>query len=88
MVLFASTLATASAAPVVPPQATKAAAKPSPSAHATLANTSLYSPRARRLVQTYLRLRLLEAREEELARVRAVIEHRLGVAELFAERRQ
>ncbi len=86
MVLFASTLATASAAPVVPLNRQDLAPKPSPSARATLPDSSFYSPRARRLVQSYLRLRLLERREEDLARVRAVIERRLGVADLFAER--
>jgi hypothetical protein len=44
----------------------------------------LYSARARRMVQAYLRLRLLELREQELDRVRAVVEGRLGVDALFS----
>lgn len=38
----------------------------------------LYSRRARRLVQSYLRMKLLELRESDLDRARAVIERRLG----------
>jgi hypothetical protein len=45
---------------------------------------ALYSPRARRATITYLRLRLLELREEDLDRARAVIERRLSVDELLA----
>ena len=44
----------------------------------------LYSPQARRLVRTYLRLQLLEMRKAELERVRAVIEGKLGVDSLFS----
>jgi hypothetical protein len=44
---------------------------------------SLYSPHAKRLVQAYLRLRLLELREEDLDRVRAVIEGKLRVDDLL-----
>jgi hypothetical protein len=44
----------------------------------------LYSPQARRLVRTYLRLQLLELRKAELERVRAVIEGKLGVDSLFS----
>jgi hypothetical protein len=43
----------------------------------------LYSARARRLVRSYLRLRLLELRETDLDRARAVIEGKLGVDALF-----
>jgi hypothetical protein len=39
---------------------------------------------ARRMLQAYLRLRLLEMRESDLDRARAVIEGRLGVDDLFA----
>jgi hypothetical protein len=45
--------------------------------------TSLYSPHARRLIQAYLRLRLLELREEDLDRVRAVIEGKLRLDDLL-----
>ena len=44
--------------------------------------TSLYSTRALREMRAYLRLRMLELREADLDRVRAVIEHRLSVDEL------
>jgi hypothetical protein len=44
----------------------------------------LYSMRARRMMANYLRLRLLELREAELDRVRAVIEGKLGVDALFS----
>ena len=44
----------------------------------------LYSPHARRLVRTYLQLRLLELRKAELERVRAVIEGKVGVDALFS----
>jgi hypothetical protein len=43
----------------------------------------LFSTHARRLVQTYLRLRLLELRESDLDRVRAVVEGKLPVDALF-----
>jgi hypothetical protein len=44
----------------------------------------LYSARARRLVRTYLQLRLLELRGLELDRVRSVIEGKLGADALFS----
>jgi len=44
----------------------------------------LYSPRARRLVRSYLRLQMLELRKAELDRVRAVIEGKIGVDALFS----
>ena len=44
----------------------------------------LYSPQARRLVRTYLRLQLLEMRKAELERVRAGIEGKLGLDSLFS----
>lgn len=44
----------------------------------------LYSARARRLVRTYLRLRLLELRQAELDRVGAVIEGKVGIDALFS----
>jgi hypothetical protein len=44
----------------------------------------LYSARARRLVRAYLRLQMLELRKTELDRVRAVIEGKLGVDDLFS----
>jgi len=44
----------------------------------------LYSVRAQRQIRAYLRLRMLELREEDLDRVRTVIECRLGVDTLFS----
>ncbi|GAC1405543.1 MAG: hypothetical protein NVSMB64_10500 [Candidatus Velthaea sp.] len=46
---------------------------------------SLYSPRIRRATQNYLRLRLLELREADLDRARAVIERRLRVDDLLKD---
>jgi hypothetical protein len=43
----------------------------------------LYAPRALREMRAYLRLRMLELREADLERVRAVIEHRLDVDALI-----
>jgi len=43
----------------------------------------LYSAHARRLIRTYLRLRMLELREADLDRARAVIEGRLKVDDLL-----
>jgi hypothetical protein len=45
----------------------------------------LYSARAKRLVEGYIRLRLLELREADLDRARAVIERKLGADALFRE---
>ncbi|MGD0471696.1 MAG: hypothetical protein ABSB70_00565 [Candidatus Velthaea sp.] len=45
----------------------------------------LFSPRVRRSTVMYLRLRMLELREEGLERARAVIEHRLSVDALLAD---
>ncbi len=45
---------------------------------------SLYSRQALREMRAYLRLRMLELREADLDRVRAVIEHRLSVDDLLA----
>lgn len=47
------------------------------------AGTRLYGPAARRMVRSFLRLRLLELRAEELERVRAVLERHLGPDALF-----
>ena len=43
----------------------------------------LYSAHTRRMLVTYLRMRLLEMRYAELDRVRAVIEGKLGADALF-----
>jgi hypothetical protein len=44
----------------------------------------LYSPRVRHSTVAYLRLRLLELREEGLDRARAAIERRLSIDDLLA----
>jgi hypothetical protein len=75
----------AAAEPAAAPRATtvpKAIVAPVPPAPGRARD--LYSPRARRLVRAYLRLQMLEMREAELDRVRAVIEGKLGVDALFS----
>jgi hypothetical protein len=81
LVLSGSTLATSTTAPRVPPHAPAPRAAVTPAPHR--GDWALYSPHARKLVQTYLRLRLLESREADLERVRAVIERRLSVDRLL-----
>ena len=44
---------------------------------------SLYSRQALREMRAYLRLRMLELREDDLDRVREVIEHRLSIDALI-----
>jgi hypothetical protein len=51
-------------------------------AAAALRSDELYALRARRRFTTYLRLRLLELREEGLDRAAAAIEHRIRIDEL------
>jgi hypothetical protein len=46
---------------------------------------SLYSRRSRRLVQSYLRLKLWEMREADLERARKVVERKLGIGSLLGE---
>jgi len=58
--------------------------RPSPTPHAA-ERAALYSPRVRRTTQNYLRLRLLELREADLDRARAVIEHRLDMKALLED---
>jgi hypothetical protein len=63
------------------------AGKPSPApirARSATARLDLFAPRVRRSTIAYLRLRLLELREEDLDRARAAIERRLGIDELLA----
>jgi hypothetical protein len=80
VLVLCSTLATAPRPPVVPP---RPSARPSPAPGAP--SYALYSTHARRLVQAYLRLKLLETREADLERARKVIERRLGANALFGE---
>jgi hypothetical protein len=49
------------------------------------AAAALYSRRSRRLVQSYLRLKLLEMREADLERARKVVERKLGITSLLGE---
>ena len=45
----------------------------------------MYSRRSRRLVQSYLRLKLLQMREGDLDRARKVVERKLGIRALLGE---
>jgi hypothetical protein len=73
------------AAPAGAPRATTVPKVIVAPAVGTLGSASdLYSPRARRLVRSYLRLQMLELRKAELDRVRAVIEGKIGVDALFS----
>jgi hypothetical protein len=81
LLLLGSVLATAQAGQGVPPRAHASTREAPPRGP----QSALYSPRARRLVQSYLRLKLLEAREADLERARLVIERRLGVQALLGE---
>jgi hypothetical protein len=67
-----------------PSAAQSAHPRPTPTPRAA-ERAALYSPRARRTAQNYLRLRLLELREADLERVRAVIEHRLDIKALLED---
>ena len=83
LVLFPSVPATAASPRSVPrPAATPA---PAPPREHRIAAASLYSRRSRRLVQSYLRLKLLEMRERDLERARSVIERKLGIKALLGE---
>ena len=84
LVLVSATLATPAGAWTVP------AARPSPRPSAAppahrLTASALYSRRSRRLVQSYLRLKLLEMREADLERARKVVERKLGIRALLDE---
>ncbi len=82
LVLFCSTLATPAQASTVP----LPGSKPSPTASKRpLAASAFYSRRSRRLVQSYLRLKLLEMREADLERARKVVERKLGIRALLGE---
>ncbi|MBV9439739.1 MAG: hypothetical protein JOZ24_07085 [Candidatus Eremiobacteraeota bacterium] len=49
------------------------------------ARSDLYSRRARRLVQSYLRMKVMETRQLDLERVRKVIDRKLGIDALLGE---
>jgi hypothetical protein len=85
VMLFCSVLATPLEAATVPPRPPA----PRPSARPTLPpaldGASLYARRSRRLVQSYLRLKLWQLREQDLERARLVIERKLGIGALLGE---
>ena len=72
----------ADASPVPHPAATPA---PRADRERRIAAAALYSRRSRRLVQSYLRLKLLEMRERDLERARKVVERKLGISALLGE---
>jgi len=83
LVLFCSTPATPAGSASVPLR--RATAVPSPTPRGRPAAAALYSRRSRRLVQSYLRLKLLEMREADLERARKVVERKLGIKALLGE---
>jgi hypothetical protein len=60
-------------------------AKPSPRPTPQFDPAYLYARRSRRLVQSYLRLKLLEMRATDLERARRIIERKLGIGSLLSE---
>jgi hypothetical protein len=84
IVLCCSGLATPTVASSVSP-APPRPPKPTPAATAPADPAALYGRRARRLVQSYLRLKVLEMRKADLERARLVIERKLGIRELLSE---
>jgi hypothetical protein len=83
LVLFCSLPATPSGHPAVPLRA--ASPRPAAAREHRIAAAALYSRRSRRLVQSYLRLKLLEMRERDLNRARQVVERKLGIKALLGE---
>jgi hypothetical protein len=83
LVLFCSTPATPARAGSVPLRRSTPA--PRPAAVPRPAAAALYSRRSRRLVQSYLRLKLLEMRKADLDRARKVVERKLGIKTLLGE---
>lgn len=101
VLLLCSTLATPIQAQPVPPGGAAGVravrtGRPAPSprpltvrppAPRPLAASALYSRRSRRLVQSYLRLKVLEMRERDLDLARKVIERKLGIGSILGETR-
>jgi hypothetical protein len=83
LVVFSSVPATPAESGSVPLR--RAAPSPSPARAGRPAAAALYSRRSRRLVQSYLRLKLLEMRETDLERARKVVEKKLGIKALLGE---
>jgi hypothetical protein len=65
-------------------QASVASPRPTPTPRPVV-RADIYSPRLRRAAQNYLRLRMLELREADLDRARAVIERRLDIKALLED---
>ena len=82
VVLFCSLPATPPREPAVP---LRGATPPAAPRDRRIAAAALYSRRSRRLVQSYLRLKLLEMRERDLDRARKVVERKLGIGALLGE---
>ena len=83
MVFFCSMPATPAGHSSVPLRG--ATRPPAPPREHRIAAAALYSRRSRRLVQSYLRLKLLEMRERDLDRARQVVERKLGIKSLLGE---
>jgi hypothetical protein len=88
LVLFPSVPANpAGAAPVPRPARPAVPRPPRADREHRLAAAALYSRRSRRLVQSYLRLKVLEMRERDLELARRVVERKLGIGALLRETR-
>lgn len=85
VMLFCSTLSTPPEAATVPPRRPTARPTTRPTLPPALDGASLYARRSRRLVQSYLRLKLWLLREQDLDRARLVIERKLGIGALLGE---
>ena len=85
LVLLGPALATPSEPASVPLRRPAPRSSPRPAATPHPAMASLYSRRSRRLVQSYLRLKLWEMREADLERARKVVERKLGIGSLLGE---
>jgi hypothetical protein len=83
VLLFCSLPATPAGASTVPLR--PATPPPATARDHRVAAAALYSRRSRRLVQSYLRLKLLEMRERDLDRARQVVERKLGIGALLRE---
>jgi hypothetical protein len=85
LVLLGPGLATPSEPATVPLRRPAPRSSPRPTAAPHLAASALYSRRSRRLVQSYLRLKLWEMRLADLERARKVVERKLGIGSLLGE---
>lgn len=85
LVLWGPMLATPSEPSTVPHRPPPPRSTPRPAATPHPDAAALYSRHSRRLVQSYLRLKLWEMREADLERARKVIERKLGIGALLGE---